>query len=321
MKLKSVGMLLLLASLGFAQQPAAPGKPLDKGTLQELLAGGVESDRVAKMVEERGIAFEPTDDFLQTLRAAGAKNILLEALRAAGKPKSAASAERAELVLQISATERVWVSIDADGKPALERVLNPSEVETVKGRIFFDITADNAHAVKLVFENETLGNLGRPGEIKTVHLTRDALQAMRVEAKSKQAREKPAAAAQPQANPTSEPAKSTGAESKGTHAPSDSPGQVYNVGGDVSAPVPIYKPSPAYSAQARLYGVQGSVTLRIVVDTEGNIADARVVKGLGWGLDEEAARTVRKWKFKPGMRNGVPVPVAVLVRLDFQPYR
>ncbi len=321
MKLKAVGMLLLLAALGFVQQAPAPRSPLDKGTLRELLAAGVESERIAKTVEERGIAFEPTDDFLQTLRAAGAKNVLLEALRAAGKPKSPASAERAELVLQISATERVWVSIDADGKPALERLLNPSEVETLKAKGFFDITADNAHALRLIFENETLGELGRPGEIKTVHLTRDALQAMRVEAKSKQAREKAAAAALPQSNPSSEPAKSPGAVSKETHAPSDLPGQVYNVGGDVSAPVPIHKPSPGYPAQARLYGVQGSVTLRIVVDTEGNVTDARVLKGLGWGLDEEAARTVQKWKFKPGMRNGVPVHVAVLVRLDFQPNR
>lgn len=144
---------------------------------------------------------------------------------------------------------------------------------------------------------------------------------MRVEAKSKQAREKAAAAAQPQPNPSSEPAKSTGAVSKETHAPSDSPGQAYNVGGDVTAPVPISRPAPPYSEQARLYNIQGSVMLRIVVDPQGNVTDARMVKSLGWGLDDGALRAVRKWKFKPGLRNGVPVSVTILVRLDFQPNR
>lgn len=164
MKLKAVGMLLLLATLGFAQQPAPSRKPLDKGTLQELLAAGVASERIVKTVEERGITFEPTDDFLETLRAAGAKNVLLEALRAAGKPKSAASAARADLVLQISATERVWVSIDADGKPALERVLNPSEVETIKAKVFLislRITPTRSDLFSRTKHSENLGGQAR----------------------------------------------------------------------------------------------------------------------------------------------------------------
>lgn len=95
-------------------------------------------------------------------------------------------------------------------------------------------------------------------------------------------------------------------------------GGPYSVGGEVSAPIPIYKPEPPYSEEARKAKYQGEVILQIVVDTNGNVTDARVVKALGLGLDEKALETVRTWKFKPGLRNGTPVPVRVLVEVTFR---
>jgi periplasmic protein TonB len=95
-------------------------------------------------------------------------------------------------------------------------------------------------------------------------------------------------------------------------------GGPYNVGGDVSAPIPIYKPEPPYSEQARKAKYQGTVVLWIIVDAVGNVTDAQVVKPLGMGLDENAVTTVRTWKFKPAMRNGSPVPVKVMVEVSFR---
>jgi TonB family protein len=96
-------------------------------------------------------------------------------------------------------------------------------------------------------------------------------------------------------------------------------GGVFSVGGNVSAPIPIYKPEPAYSEEARKAKYQGTVVLWIVVDAQGNVAnDVRVVKPLGLGLDEKAMETVRTWKFKPAMRNGTPVPVRVIVEVSFR---
>jgi periplasmic protein TonB len=91
-----------------------------------------------------------------------------------------------------------------------------------------------------------------------------------------------------------------------------------SVGGNVSAPIPIYKPEPPYSEEARKAKYQGTVVLWIVVDTAGNVTDAQVVKPLGMGLDENALRTVKTWKFKPAMRNGAPVPVRVMVEVSFR---
>jgi len=95
-------------------------------------------------------------------------------------------------------------------------------------------------------------------------------------------------------------------------------GGVFSVGGNISAPIPIYKPEPPYSEQARKAKYQGTVVLWIIVDAQGNVTDAQVVKPLGMGLDENAVSTVKTWKFKPAMRNGVPVPVKVMVEVSFR---
>jgi protein TonB len=95
-------------------------------------------------------------------------------------------------------------------------------------------------------------------------------------------------------------------------------GGPYSVGGGVSAPIPIYKPEPAYSEEARKAKFQGTVVLWIVVDAAGQVTDVRVVKPLGLGLDEKATEAVRTWKFKPALRNGTPVPVRVSVEVSFR---
>jgi TonB family protein len=95
-------------------------------------------------------------------------------------------------------------------------------------------------------------------------------------------------------------------------------GGVYSVGGGVSPPIPIYKPEPPYSEEARKAKYQGVVVLSIVVDAQGGVDDVRVVKPLGLGLDEKAEETVKTWKFKPALRNGLPVPVRVLVEVTFR---
>ena len=76
-------------------------------------------------------------------------------------------------MLQVAATERAWVAVDADGKTVLQRVLNPNEVDSLKAHKSFDITTGNAQAIILTLNGETLKPLGRRGEVKTVHLTRE----------------------------------------------------------------------------------------------------------------------------------------------------
>lgn len=95
-------------------------------------------------------------------------------------------------------------------------------------------------------------------------------------------------------------------------------GGVYDVGGNVTAPIAIYQPDPQYSEEARKAKYSGVVVVEIIVDAQGNVRDAQVVKPVGLGLDEKALEAVRSWKFKPGMRNGVPVATRVGVEVSFR---
>jgi cytoskeleton protein RodZ len=90
-----------------------------------------------------------------------------------GNPPGAKPSTDTDLVLQVAATERAWVAVDADGKTVLQRVLNPEEVQTLKAHKSFDVTTGNAQAVILTLNGETLKPLGRQGEVKSVHLTRE----------------------------------------------------------------------------------------------------------------------------------------------------
>jgi periplasmic protein TonB len=95
-------------------------------------------------------------------------------------------------------------------------------------------------------------------------------------------------------------------------------GGPFSVGGNVSAPIPIYKPEPPYSEEARKAKYQGTCVLLIVVDAQGRVTDERVIKPLGMGLDDKALETVKTWKFIPAKRNGAPVPVQVSVEVTFR---
>jgi cytoskeletal protein RodZ len=92
-----------------------------------------------------------------------------------GNPPGTKPAADTELVLQVAATERAWVAVDADGKTVFQRVLNPDEVQTLKAHKSFDLTTGNAQAVILTLNGETLKPLGRRGEVKSLHLTREDL--------------------------------------------------------------------------------------------------------------------------------------------------
>ena len=60
------------------------------------------------------------------------------------------------------------------------------------------------------------------------------------------------------------------------------------------------------------------MVLYIIVDSQGGVTDARVVKPLGLGLDEKAVETVRTWRFTPATRDGIPVAVRVSIEVSFR---
>jgi TonB family protein len=95
-------------------------------------------------------------------------------------------------------------------------------------------------------------------------------------------------------------------------------GGVFRIGGGVSAPILVYKVEPEYSDEARKAKYQGTVILVAIVDAKGQPADLRVVRSLGMGLDERAIEAVRKWRFRPGYKDGKPVAVIAQIEVSFR---
>lgn len=96
-------------------------------------------------------------------------------------------------------------------------------------------------------------------------------------------------------------------------------GSVFNIGNGVTSPVVIYDPKPKYTADAMRAKVQGTVVMSAVVMPDGSVTDIRITRSLdqSFGLDDEAKKTAAQWRFRPGMRQGQPVAVRILIELDF----
>jgi len=80
----------------------------------------------------------------------------------------------------------------------------------------------------------------------------------------------------------------------------------------------VFKAEPTYTEMARVFKISGSVQLSIVVGRSGRAESIQLLQGLGLGLDEQAARTVRTWRFQPGTRAGQPVSVRAKIEVNFR---
>ena len=118
--------------------------------------------------------------------------------------------------------------------------------------------------------------------------------------------------------PAEKPAQSTAT----TAATSEGhlPDGTYRIGKGVTPPRAISAPDPQYSDQARKAGLVGVVTMWLVVDTAGKPQNIHVSRHLGMGLDEAAVAAVQTWRFQPAEKAGTPVPVRIMVEVQFRMY-
>lgn len=75
---------------------------------------------------------------------------------------------------------------------------------------------------------------------------------------------------------------------------------------------------PAYSQEARAGNVEGVVKLEVTLDAAGHVVSVRVLKGLGFGLDEAAISAAKQWTFLPATRCGKPVSSVIKPGVRFQ---
>ena len=87
----------------------------------------------------------------------------------------------------------------------------------------------------------------------------------------------------------------------------------------VTPPRLLHQAGPQYTAEAMREQIQGKVGLECVVETDGTVTRVRVVQSLDklFGLDEKAVNAAKQWRFSPGMKDGVAVPVMITIDLTF----
>lgn len=104
-----------------------------------------------------------------------------------------------------------------------------------------------------------------------------------------------------------------------TEKRSCAPGEYGDLGLCVKPPVATRKVSPRYPGKALKQGYQATVELFCVVGKDGRVKEVEVVHCTvpGYGFERAARRAVRRWQFEPASVNGVPIEMAIGVRLDF----
>jgi TonB family protein len=85
----------------------------------------------------------------------------------------------------------------------------------------------------------------------------------------------------------------------------------------LSLPKPIHEVRPNYTPEAARRQVEGFVVMELVVLPDGSVGPVEITRSLDPDLDLAAVAAVRGWRFKPGTRSGVPVPVLIEVEMSF----
>ncbi|MEO6575623.1 MAG: energy transducer TonB, partial [Polyangiaceae bacterium] len=75
---------------------------------------------------------------------------------------------------------------------------------------------------------------------------------------------------------------------------------------------------PIYPAAARAAEVEADVALELVLDSTGHVADAKVTRSAGYGLDRSALDAIRGYRFSPAQKDGRPVRVRMHWTVQFR---
>ena len=81
------------------------------------------------------------------------------------------------------------------------------------------------------------------------------------------------------------------------------------------APVPVYRALASYPEAA--LGIEGTILVRVHVDTQGQVRDAKIIEGGNPALEWAAMDAARRWRFQPATRNGQPVEAEVTIPFRF----
>ncbi|MGH9528738.1 MAG: energy transducer TonB [Terriglobales bacterium] len=71
--------------------------------------------------------------------------------------------------------------------------------------------------------------------------------------------------------------------------------------------LPVVFPNPAVDRSDIPTGVAGDVIVEVTIDAKGNVANAKVLQSLGYGLEDKVLEALKNWRFTPATMNGVAI--------------
>jgi TonB family protein len=113
-------------------------------------------------------------------------------------------------------------------------------------------------------------------------------------------------------------------ESSGFGALTNAPASSYSLQAVDNSDTPasaveiVSKPKPAYTEEGRTLKIEGDVRLEVRFTAAGQAHVVKVIKGLGYGLDEQAVRAAEQIKFKPARHDGQSVDSTAVVHIIFE---
>jgi TonB family protein len=278
----------------------AYAKPVTKQQIKDLVAAGMSSAKVAPILVRRGINFDPTPADLAALRRAGATEALIRTLGDAPQfaPSESVPPDRPDGEV---------VPAPPPGRKGRPASSGSAPLGKLKLLRLVVRGTPNARVLDLI---ETVGLDFTPNDefLDTLQIA-GADEAVRAAVRS-------LAPGKLHDAPPDFPATSGQFGTAGQV--DDEKNRIFQAGEDITPPKGVYTPAAPYTQQARRRGIEGTVALDIVVDASGNVSDVKVAKSLDPGLDANAVKTVRNWRFEPGTRDGRAVRVAVHVEINFK---
>jgi hypothetical protein len=185
-----IGIIFLTVLGQLAAFPQAK-KPLGKGQVMELVKAGMEGDELAKKIGELGIDFEPTDDYFQALRQAGAEDAVIRALRAA-RPKPLTREQVLQLVAGHLPSQRAVMLVKQRGIDFLidDDYLQTLRVAGADDEVIAALREASADAMaelvvttspnaEVYLDGDLQGRAGAQGEL-TVHKVKPGAHALKV---------------------------------------------------------------------------------------------------------------------------------------------
>jgi len=93
--------------------------------------------------------------------------------------------------------------------------------------------------------------------------------------------------------------------------------QLFDISNLDQAPVPTFRNRPVHPYEMRRDGIEGKVMVEMVVDSAGDVIEARAVESSRREFESAAVQAVLKWKFRPGRKGGAAVNTRMRVWINF----